>query len=377
MEANMKVLVMFTAGIVAATGSMTIVACNRTDATQPPAQTTTTAAVDDDQLETYVRARFQMADDIRAQAIDVSAENGRITLRGRVPSEQARQQAVRAAQGISGVQSVDDQLTVTAADSRPTGQPSPGNQPTETARGAGDRDPAWITTKIRAQYYANPEIRPWNIDVTTNADGAVTLSGTIDDAADRQEAVRIARDTEGVTGVTDRLTADRRDATNMQQPDAWITAKIQAQYFLDAEVKARDINVDTNGGVVTLRGTVDNDAERRQALMIARSTEGVRDVTDQLTVTAAARQTDHRTDVSRAADAVDDAWITTKIQSKFYLDPDIKGSAIDVTTTGGVVTLQGSVPTATQKKSAELIAMETDGVRRVNNQLKVAATTNR
>ena len=39
--------------------------------------------------------------------------------------------------------------------------------------------------------------------------------------------------------------------------------------------------------------------------------------------------------------------------------------------------LQGSVPTATQQKAAEQIAMETDGVRSVNNRLTVAATTNR
>ena len=376
MEANMKALVT-AAAVVATTGSMAIVGCNRTDATQPPPPTATApATVDDDQLETYVRARFQAEDDIRTHDIDVSADNGRVTLRGRVPSDRERQQALQAARGISGVQSVDDQLVVGAIEPEPRNQPLPAGSPAAT-RGADDRDPAWITTKIRAQYYANPEIRPWNIDVTTNAAGVVTLSGTIEDAGDRQEAIRIARTTDGVTDVRDRLTTDRRDASGVQQPDAWITAKIQSQYFLDAEVKGRDIDVDTNNGVVTLRGSVDNDAERRQAVMMARNTEGVRQVNDQLTVTPTSRQTDDRTDVSRAADSIDDAWITMKVQAKFFLDPDIKGSAIDVTTKGGVVTLQGSVSTATQQKSAEQIAMETDGVRRVDNQLKVATTTNR
>lgn len=372
----MKVIVI--AGLVAVTGSMAIVGCNRTDATEPPPQTATaTATVDDDQLETYVRARFQAEDGIRAHDIDVTAANGRVTLRGRVPSDQERQHVLQLTRGVSGVQSVDDQLVVAAAESTSANQPLPAGKPTTTTRGAGDRDPAWITTKIRAQYYANPEIRPWNIDVTTNNAGVVTLSGTIEDAGDRQEAIRIARNTEGVTEVEDRLTPERRDTTNLQQPDGWITAKIQSQYFLDAEVKARDIDVDTNNGVVTLRGSVDNEAERRAAVMMARNTEGVRDVNDQLTVTGASRQTDPRSAVSRAADAIDDAWITMKIQSKFFLDPDIKASAIDVRSDGGVVTLQGSVPTAAQQKSAEQIALETDGVRRVNNQLKVAPTTTR
>jgi osmotically-inducible protein OsmY len=365
------------AGIVAATGSLAIAGCGPTDATQPPPPTApAAAAVGDDQLETYVRARFQAEDTVRAHDIDVAADNGRVTVRGRVPSDQERQQVLQLARGVSGVQSVDDQLTVVAMEPTPATEPPMAGKPALT-RPANERDPAWITTKIRAQYYANPEIRPWNIDVTTNAAGVVTLSGTIEDAGDRQEAVRIARNTEGVTDVQDRLTTERRDTAGVQEPDAWITAKIQAQYFLDAEVKARDIDVDTSNGVVTLRGSVDNEAERRQAVMMARNTEGVRDVNDQLTVTGTARPTDSRTEVSRAADAIDDAWITTKIQSKFFLDPGIKGSAIDVTTNGGTVTLQGNVPTAAQQKSAEQIAMETDGVRRVNNQLKVAATTNR
>jgi osmotically-inducible protein OsmY len=375
MEANMKAL-KIAVGIVAATGSLAIAGCRPTDATQPPQTATAPATVGDDQLETYVRARFQAEDSIRAHDIDVSADNGRVTLRGRVPSDQERQQVLQLARGVSGVQAVDDQLAVGPMEPKPATEPVMAGKPALT-RPAGEREPAWITTKIRAQYYANPEIRPWNIDVTTNAAGVVTLSGTIEDAGDRQEAIRIARNTEGVTDVQDRLTTERRDTTGLEEPDAWITAKIQAQYFLDAEVKGRDIDVDTNNGVVTLRGTVDNDAERRQAVMMARNTEGVRDVNDQLTVTGTTRRTDPRTGVSRAADVIDDAWITMKIQSKFFLDPDIKGSAIDVTTKGGIVTLQGNVPNAAQQTSAEQIAMETDGVRRVNNQLKVAATTNR
>lgn len=371
----MKAL-MIAAGIAATTGSMAIVGCRPTDATQPPPQQTATARVDDDQLETYIRARFQAEDSMRAHDIDVSATNGRVTLRGRVPSDQERQQALQLARGVSGVQSVDDQLAVGSIAPRPMNEPALTSTPAPT-RASNERDPAWITTKIRAQYYANPEIRPWNIDVTTNAAGVVTLSGAIDDAGDRQEAVRIARNTEGVTDVQDRLTTERRETAGVQEPDARITAKIQAQYFLDAEVKGRDIDVDTSNGVVTLRGSVDNEAERRQAVMMARNTEGVRDVNDQLTVTGTTRPTDSRTEVSRAADTIDDAWITMKIQSKFFLDPDIKGSAVDVTTKGGIVTLQGNVTTAAEQKAAEQIAMETDGVRRVNNQLKVATTTNR
>ena len=371
----MKAVVM-TAGFLA-TWSLAVAGCNRTDATEQPANAVAPMAEPDQQnrVETYVRARFQSDDTIRAYDVDVSADNGRVTLRGAVPTEEARQQVVQAARGVSGVQTVDDQLSVSNA--QPGVPPAAGTM----ARAADSREPGWITTKIRAQYWVNPEIRPWNIDVTTSSNGVVTLRGTVEETADRDEAVRIARTTEGVSDVQDRLTVGaKRDDTSTPvtdaatEPDAWVTAKIQAQYFVDADVKGRDIDVDTRDGVVTLRGTIDSDAQRRQALMIARNTDGVRSVNDELTIgTAADRAT--RSDTSRAAASIEDAWITTKVQSKYFLDSQIKGSAIDVTTNNGVVTLQGNVASPEQKQSAEQIAMETDGVRRVDNQLKIATTT--
>jgi osmotically-inducible protein OsmY len=66
--------------------------------------------------------------------------------------------------------------------------------------------------------------------------------------------------------------------------NAGITAKIKSKMALDEMVKARDINVDTNGSVVTLTGTVRSDAERKRAVQLARETEGVTSVVDNLQV---------------------------------------------------------------------------------------------
>jgi osmotically-inducible protein OsmY len=50
--------------------------------------------------------------------------------------------------------------------------------------------------------------------------------------------------------------------------------------------------VTTENGVVTLSGEVSNAAERRQAIVIARNTDGVRDVRDQLQMNQTQRQSD-------------------------------------------------------------------------------------
>jgi hyperosmotically inducible protein len=60
--------------------------------------------------------------------------------------------------------------------------------------------------------------------------------------------------------------------------------KVQSQYFLDPEIKGHQIDVDTNNGVVMLKGTVASDALKQQAERIARDTEGVARVVNQLTV---------------------------------------------------------------------------------------------
>ena len=66
--------------------------------------------------------------------------------------------------------------------------------------------------------------------------------------------------------------------------DAGITTKVKAQFAADAMVNAYEINVTTNRGVVTLEGDVDSAAAKAQAVQIARTTEGVQDVVDQLAI---------------------------------------------------------------------------------------------
>jgi len=380
--------------------AMTVTACNREEPvvtqTETPAQQTAVQR-DDSWIETSVRARFYGDDSVRGRNVSVDANGGVVTLRGMVENETARQQAVTLARGVEGVTSVNDELQVGAAPPSTTAEAGPRAEGTDLVGTAGrdsERAPAWITTKIQAQYFVNPEIKPWNIDVTTNSEGVVMLEGVVEEAADKTEAVRIARETDGVTRVEDRLRVEApgaepatdRDpskpaAAGVESPDVWLTTKIQAKYFVDDDVKGRNINVNTSNGVVTLNGTVESEAERRQAIALARTTDGVRSVNDQLTLDAAAARPASAADSSgmqgaerQAARAIPqrpDAWVTTKVQAKYFLDANVKGHQINVDTRDGIVTLKGDVDTAQQKAEAGQIARETEGVKRVVNQLTV------
>jgi hypothetical protein len=65
--------------------------------------------------------------------------------------------------------------------------------------------------------------------------------------------------------------------------DAALTAKIKSKMALDDSVQALAIDVDTENGVVTLRGAVPSPAVRERAVRLARETDGVVDVRDLLT----------------------------------------------------------------------------------------------
>jgi len=75
-----------------------------------------------------------------------------------------------------------------------------------------------------------------------------------------------------------------RTAPDIAAPteDGTITMKIQSKYASDDVIKGRNIDVDTSGGVVTLKGQVDTARERDQAEQLARETAGVKRVVNQL-----------------------------------------------------------------------------------------------
>jgi len=162
--------------------------------------------------------------------------------------------------------------------------------------------------------------------------------------------------------------------------DASVTSRIQAKFFLDPGIKARRIDVDTQRGMVTLRGDVASDNERAQALILARTTEGVERVEDGLTVNAAidapvqgdARYTEASSDVPAPSNAGDEA-LTAALQSRFSDDASVKAATIAVTAKDGVVLLDGVAPTVAAKQQAISIARDTEGVVQVIDRITVGA----
>jgi osmotically-inducible protein OsmY len=196
--------------------------------------------------------------------------------------------------------------------------------------------------------------------------------------------------------------------------DPGVTTAVKTKLAADDTVKAYQIDVDTNGGVVTLSGTVQSQAAKDRAVQLARETDGVSSVDDRLVVNpamtidnqaraagadaAAGAQAAGESASDKAAVAAEkigdaakatgaaaaaavqdatpivaDAGITAAVKTRLLADPDVAGLRIDVDTKDKVVTLTGTVKAAAQVAEAEKIARETTGVARVVNNLKVGA----
>lgn len=70
-------------------------------------------------------------------------------------------------------------------------------------------------------------------------------------------------------------------------------------------------------------------------------------------------------------EVITDTWITMKVSAKFVDETVLNSSNINVDTNNHVVTLKGTVASATAKDRAAAIASGTEGVTRVVNQLVV------
>lgn len=75
---------------------------------------------------------------------------------------------------------------------------------------------------------------------------------------------------------------------------------------------------------------------------------------------------------NRAGAVLSEGAVTAKIKSKMALDDLVQARTIDVTTSGQIVTLSGSVRSAAERDRAVQLAKETEGVTQVVDRLTVA-----
>ena len=142
--------------------------------------------------------------------------------------------------------------------------------------------------------------------------------------------------------------------------DSWLTLQTKLALLGDERVSSNDVSVKTAKGVITLRGKVDSEAEQQAAGEIARTIEGAREVSNQLTVVPQAER--------KAVDR-QDQQIVKDVKRGIKNDARLKKARIHVRADEGIVTLTGKAPSLETSVRASETARRVPGVRAVRNEL--------
>ena len=221
---------------------------------------------------TTSRVRTALLLSKRVSPFDIKVETiqAEVTLTGQVPSDEVKTVAGAIAQDTAGVKQVHNDLGI-----NPTAERNP-----ETER-LGERvADLEIKTLVSEALAQNAELAEKHI-ATDVKNRTVTLSGTVETAAQKNQADHIAWQVTGVQGVTDNLSAANAQ-TNPESVDDKLAHRVEFELYSTKAISLKNVQIHADNGTVTLTGNVSSRAEKLLAEKTAQSVEGVRKVVDNL-----------------------------------------------------------------------------------------------
>lgn len=145
--------------------------------------------------------------------------------------------------------------------------------------------------------------------------------------------------------------------------DSIITTDVKSKILAEKGLSSLDISVKTIDGVVTLSGKTDTAEHIQIAELVAKQVNGVKRVVNEL-------QVDGKT-AQPAGAYLDDSAITAAVKANILKEKGLASMDISVKSLEGAVTLSGTTDTAEHSQLAERVAKQTNGVKRVVNELKI------
>jgi osmotically-inducible protein OsmY len=139
-------------------------------------------------------------------------------------------------------------------------------------------------------------------------------------------------------------------------------------------VKKYDIKIKVANGEAILTGDVATEAQKAEAARLAKIA-GATKIQNAIVVdpdedkSVADRI---KAGLTKTGEKISDGWITTKVKWFLVSEEMLKGTDIDVDTKDGVVTLKGTVRDAGSRARAVALATDTDGVKRVVDELTIS-----
>ena len=210
----------------------------------------------DQEIKRNVEAELHWDPELDASDVAVTVKDGVVTLAGFVRNSTEQSAAERTSKRVIGVKAVVNDLQV---------KPSSERLDREIAQDAVD-----------ALSRALPTVSP-GVKVTVR-DGSISLEGEVPWDFQRQLAEKAVRVVRGVKDVLFLIEVEPK-AAPMD-----LKAQIEQALKRSAEVHAKDIVVESDKGVVTLRGKVRSWAEKDEVAKAAWRAPGIREVRNYILV---------------------------------------------------------------------------------------------
>lgn len=218
-----------------------------------------TAVRHDEDIQASVQDELAWTPDVDDTGIGVAVEDGTVSLSGEVDSYAEYLAAKRAALRVRGVRAIVDNLIVHPRSPVPVTESDIAKEADRALRGASN-----VPSSVQAEV----------------KDHTITLKGAVDWDYQRQAARRAVQYLRGVRSVIDLTTLTTRPSGQDTQ------ARIRSALARNAMLDATTIEAVVTDGKVTLTGTVQSWAERKQAERAAWASPHVSDVDNQIMVRA-------------------------------------------------------------------------------------------
>jgi osmotically-inducible protein OsmY len=200
----------------------------------------------------------------------------------------------------------------------------------------------------------DPSINAAGIGVMVK-DGVVTLSGHLDTFAEKHAVEKAVRRVADVRGIA--LEFDVKLSAEHKRSDSEIAQAAAEALRLNSLVPAGKVQVEVEGGWVTLTGEVDWSYQLARAEQCVRPVAGVRGLYNRITIKPRASGKD----------------IGQQITAALTRQAMREARHITVEVDGGVVTLRGQVHSLAEREAAVGAAFSATGVSRVVDKLKIGA----
>jgi hyperosmotically inducible periplasmic protein len=218
-----------------------------------------------------------------------------------------------------------------------------------------------IESSARQSYVFKTYLQGDDIRIQSK-DSAVTLTGIVSEESHKS----LARDTvaglPGVKSVDNRL--EVKGESPVKNSNAWLTTKVKTTLLFHRSVSV-GTKVQVKDGIVTLRGDADNQAQKDLTTEYVKDVEGVKDVTNDMTVTKSLKKTE------TVGENIDDASITAQVKMTLLYHRSTSALNTKVETKDGVVTLFGKAGNAAELNLATKLAKDVNGVKDVKNRMAI------